>query len=317
MMCLNSYSLVQRGMPRRLVNTSCSYFQRRNYDAHILLRAMRMVNIPASSRDSKMDKVEARRYVIFPWNLVSLSSDLLDILLSVKVIRLVLISVPGLVLHRYIFRHDRVLSAVTDRSRYLSMVYEHNKINSTWIKSLIFPLSLLNFHLVSIYHAPRANHLRRILDMWPPGLLQRILQALKSSISAEVLPWSKTLVQDSRNWVCQKNVWNSNSSKKHIQWICFLVTYFVIILSISRDQRSFKGNIFSRIRTISSLFCFGSGTNDKIRFSIFSRACFIGIGLSIGSITSWSFCSRWIEYFCWTRHVFKNTERNTTRRIFS
>ena len=160
MMCLNSYSLVQRGMLRRLVNTSCLCFQRPNYDAHILLPAMRMVNIPVSSRDSKMDKVEAKRYAIFPWTLVSLSSDLLDILPSVKAIRHVPISVPGLVLHPYIFRHDRVLSVEIDRSRYLSMVYEANKTNSIWIKLLFFLLSLLNFHLASIYRAPRANHLR-------------------------------------------------------------------------------------------------------------------------------------------------------------
>lgn len=165
MMCLSSYSLVQCGMLRRLVNTSYLCCHRPNYDARILLPAMRMVNIPVSSRDSKMDKVEVRRYAIFLWGLGFLSSDLLDILPSVKAIRHVPISVPGLVLHPYIFRHDRVLSVVTDRSKYLSMVYELNKINSTWIKSLIFPISLLNFHLVSIYHAPIAHHLRRILDM--------------------------------------------------------------------------------------------------------------------------------------------------------
>ena len=159
-MCLNSCSLAQFGIPRRLVNTSCLCCQRPNYDAHILLRAMRMVSIPVSSRGLKMDKVEARKYAIFPWTLVSLSSDLLDILPSVKAIRHVPISVPGLVLHPYIFRHDRVLSVEIDRSRYLSMVYEVNKISSTWIKSLIFPLSLLNFHLASIYRAPRVNHLR-------------------------------------------------------------------------------------------------------------------------------------------------------------
>ena len=160
MMCLNSYSLVQCGMLRRLVNTSCLCCQRPNYDAHILLRAMRIVNIPVSSRGLKMDKVEARKYAIFPWTLVSLSSDLLDILPSVKVIRLVLISVPEQGLPPSIFRHDRVLSVEIDRGRYLSMVYEANKTNSTWIKLLIYPLSLLNFHLASIYRAPRVNHLR-------------------------------------------------------------------------------------------------------------------------------------------------------------
>ncbi len=160
MMCLNSYSLVQYGMLLRLVNTSCLCCQRLNYDVHILLQAMRMVNIPVSSRGLKMDKVEARKYAIFPWTLVSLSSDLLDILPSVKVIRLVLISVPEQGLPPCIFRHDRVLSVEIDRGRYLSMVYEANKTNSTWIKLLIFLLSLLNFHLASIYRAPRANYLR-------------------------------------------------------------------------------------------------------------------------------------------------------------
>lgn len=91
---------------------------------------------------------------------MSLSSDPLDILPSVKVIRLVPISVPEQGLLLSIFRHDRVLSVEIDRGRYLSMVYEANKTNSIWIKLLIFPLSLLNFHLASIYRAPRANHLR-------------------------------------------------------------------------------------------------------------------------------------------------------------
>ena len=105
--------------------------------------------------------------------------------------------------------------------------------------------------------------------------------------------------------------------KKHIHWICFLVAYFVVVPSVSRDQRSFRGNISYRIRTIGSLFGFRSSTNNKIRFSIFPCTCFVRIGLSVRSITSWSCCSRWIEYFCWNRHVFKNIERNTTRRIFS
>lgn len=160
MMYLSSYFLVQRGMFRRLVSTSCLCCHRPNYDVRIHSLAITMVNILVLSKDSRMGKAGARKYVIFLWGLKFLLFDLLDTLLLVKVIRRVRILVRELGLHRSIFRHDRVLSVATDRSRYLSMVYELNKINSTWIKSLISLLYPQSFYLVSICHAPRANHFR-------------------------------------------------------------------------------------------------------------------------------------------------------------